>query len=67
MTRWEALLEALGVDADQFELHQSKFDLSPRDWLRSRLEELAEDEGAAELVEGLVECGQPCCRGVKEG
>ena len=42
MTRWEHLLEALGVSAREFEMwHDSKFDQSPREWLKERLKEMA--------------------------
>ena len=63
MTRWAILLEALGVDAERFAVeHMSRFDLSPRDWLRSRLEALSKDRKKVEIVENLVECDQPCCK-----
>lgn len=62
MTRWDALLEALGVTPENFELeHKAKFDLSPREWLRGQLETVADDEDESDLVEGLTECNRPCC------
>lgn len=64
MTRWEALLDALGVEASRFECdHQSKFDLSARAWVRERLEELRAGRTGRDSDKEPVTppCDRPCC------
>lgn len=65
MTRWTALLDALGVSEEKFEVeHKGKFDMSPRNWLRARLVEIAAARG--ELTQGLrAPCDRPCCAEVR--
>lgn len=60
MTRWERLLDALGVTPSLFEIeHASKFDLSPETWVRERIEALQQpSDDDDEEPEG---CDQPCC------
>lgn len=60
MTRWACLLSALGVTPATFDLeHQSKFDLSPDEWLTQRLDALAKEK--PDLFRSVA-CKQPCCQ-----
>lgn len=60
MTRWERLLDALGVDPDTWDRdHQASFDCSPKAWLKRQLEEIDREDGDEILPD--AKCDAPCC------
>lgn len=61
MTRWERLLLLLDITDSEFELeHASKFDLSPEEWLRSRIK-IVFEIGDKDKILADFQRGEPCC------